>query len=236
MIAHLMAIAQVYANWRGVSVARVAKLARGSGDFFARLQGGASCTIRTYNRVLQWFSDHWPSDLEWPSDIPRPDPAPDSPAAQAAAISISTPEMEVGDPLAAVEAAQKREDAEWQCEPVDPEAVAAAKAEALAAGSTLGDDGRIACPEALCQALGLSRSIYQHVLSQYADGGPRDRDRPRRLAPSALGLPRQSATERMLRALMDAGDVRFARRNAHLARLTERVAQSQPAAGAGDAG
>ena len=80
--------------------------------------------------------------------------------------------------MAAVEAAQKREDAEWQCEPVDPEAVAAAKAEALAAGSTLGDDGRIACPEALCRALGLSRSTYQHVISQYADGGPRDRDRP----------------------------------------------------------
>ena len=138
--------------------------------------------------------------------------------------------------MAAVEAAQKREDAEWQCEPVDPEAVAAAKAEALAAGSTLGDDGRIACPEALCRALGLSRSTYQHVISQYADGGPRDRDWPRRLGPSSLGLPRQSATARMLRALVDAGDVRFARRIERGARLTERVAQSlQPAADAGDA-
>ena len=210
----------------GHSLATIGTYAASHGGFFARLESDCSVTLRRATRVLQWFSDHWPSDLEWPSDIPRPDPAPDSPAARAASISISTPEREIADPMAAVEAAQKREDAEWQCEPVDPEAVAAAKAEALAAGSTLGDDGRIACPEALCRALGLSRSTYQHVISQYADGGPRDRDRPRRLAPSTLGLARRSRTDQMLRALMDAGDVRFARRNAHLARLTERVGMS----------
>ena len=223
---HLVTLAERYGAHEGITHWAVSYRVARKGDLFARLRDGHSCTIRTYTRVVQWLSDHWPADLEWPADILRPAPSPDSPAAQAAAISISTPEMEIADPMAAVEAAQEREDAEWQCEPVDPEAVAAAKAEALAAGSTLGDDGRIACPEALCRALGLSRSTYQHVISQYADGGPRDRDRPRRLAPSTLGLARRSRTDQMLRALMDAGDVRFARRNAHLARLTERVGMS----------
>ncbi len=37
----------------------------------------------TYNRVLQWFSDHWPGELPWPPDIPRPAPSPDSLAAAA---------------------------------------------------------------------------------------------------------------------------------------------------------
>jgi len=27
---------------------------------------------------MQWFSDHWPLDLEWPLEIPRPDPGPDA--------------------------------------------------------------------------------------------------------------------------------------------------------------
>ncbi len=28
--------------------------------------------VRTKVRILQWFSDHWPADLEWPPDISRP--------------------------------------------------------------------------------------------------------------------------------------------------------------------
>lgn len=30
------------------------------------------CTVRTFDRVLTWFNQHWPGDLEWPRDIPRP--------------------------------------------------------------------------------------------------------------------------------------------------------------------
>ena len=33
-----------------------------------------ACTIRTYNKATQWFSDNWPNDLAWPADIPRPTP------------------------------------------------------------------------------------------------------------------------------------------------------------------
>lgn len=27
---------------------------------------------RIYDRFMQFFSDHWPEELEWPNDIPRP--------------------------------------------------------------------------------------------------------------------------------------------------------------------
>ena len=55
-------------------------MAVNDGKFYNRISTGASCTIRTYNKVLQYFSDHWPLDLPWPVDIPRPDPSPASPA------------------------------------------------------------------------------------------------------------------------------------------------------------
>ena len=43
--------------------------------FFTRLHDGMGCTVKTYSRVLQWFSDHWPPDLAWPTSIPRPKPS-----------------------------------------------------------------------------------------------------------------------------------------------------------------
>ena len=209
----LVALAERYGAHEGITHWAVSYRVARKGDLFARLRGDHSCTIRTYNRTLRWFSDHWPVDLEWPADIPRPDPSPDSPAAQAAAearsISVSTPETEIGDPLAAVEAALERQGAAMDREPPDWDAAHAAGAEAVVAGSVLGDDGQIACPEALCRAVNVPRSVYQRVLAQYADGGPRERDWPRRLAPSDLGFPRRTASEAMLRALVKAGDARF---------------------------
>ena len=78
----LISLADTYAHHYGVTHWAVSYRALGKGDFFVRLTAGRECTIRTYNKVLQWFSNNWPLDLPWPADIPRPDPAPDSPAMQ----------------------------------------------------------------------------------------------------------------------------------------------------------
>ncbi|MDT8856484.1 hypothetical protein RNZ50_15930 [Paracoccaceae bacterium Fryx2] len=40
--------------------------------FMAHLKIGGGCTLKTAARVMAWFSDNWPSDLEWPRHIPRP--------------------------------------------------------------------------------------------------------------------------------------------------------------------
>lgn len=69
---NLIDLSLAYAAHTGLSHWRVSFLVRGDGQFFRRLADGKSCTVRTATQVLQWFSDHWPADLEWPRDIPRP--------------------------------------------------------------------------------------------------------------------------------------------------------------------
>ena len=71
---NLVDLAQDYAEWRGVRLWRIGHLAANRGGFFVDLRNGRPCQTQTYERVLQWFSNHWPpeNDLPWPSDIPRP--------------------------------------------------------------------------------------------------------------------------------------------------------------------
>lgn len=69
----LVTLALHYARWRGVSLWRVGHLAANRGSFFVDLRDGRRhCQTNTYTRVLQWFSDNWPTDLEWPTSTPRP--------------------------------------------------------------------------------------------------------------------------------------------------------------------
>ena len=69
---HLIALAEMFARHSGRSLATVSNLVSGGGRFFERLRGEASCTLRTYERVLTWFDGNWPADLPWPADVPRP--------------------------------------------------------------------------------------------------------------------------------------------------------------------
>lgn len=74
--ATLVTLATGYARWRGVSLWRVGHLAANRGSFFVDLkEGRRHCQTDTYSRVLQWFSDHWPSELVWPEAAPRPAPS-----------------------------------------------------------------------------------------------------------------------------------------------------------------
>ena len=76
LTATLVDLAVGYAHWRGVSLWRVGHLAANRGSFFVDLrEGRRHCQTNTYSRVLQWFSDHWPSDLAWTADVPRPQPS-----------------------------------------------------------------------------------------------------------------------------------------------------------------
>ncbi len=71
---NLQVLCEIYSKTVGRSEVRLADLAAGNPYFFRRLRSGMGCTVKTYNRVLQWFSDHWPPDLPWPQDISRPEP------------------------------------------------------------------------------------------------------------------------------------------------------------------
>ena len=93
--ADLQVICGLYRNATGRSEARISDLACANPYLFKRLRASKGCTIATYNRVLAWFSDHWPASVQWPAEIPRPQPAgiPNRPLAE----STEASEQAVGE-------------------------------------------------------------------------------------------------------------------------------------------
>lgn len=69
----LLELGTLYANHNGLKLQTVSSYA-GLGRAFDRLSGGHSVTLRTARRIIQWFSDRWPDDLEWPEGLVRPAP------------------------------------------------------------------------------------------------------------------------------------------------------------------
>ena len=172
------------------SPSTVGRWAAGDGRTYDRLRRGRDITTRRASRVVQWLSDHWPAGAEWPPDIPRPAPAasadpPAEPPAPAPSAS----------PRAAAAAARERKFAavdagDWEAARRHEEAM-------LTAALTLGGDGRLADPGALCLALGVPRYIYDDAVRRYA-GHPERRPRP------------TTRTGRMVLTLRLSGDRRFA--------------------------
>lgn len=72
----LLSLARAYADHTGLAISTLATYAQKDGKFFDRLEKGGDCTSRVGSRVVDWFLDNWPADLEWPRDIPRPRPVP----------------------------------------------------------------------------------------------------------------------------------------------------------------
>jgi hypothetical protein len=68
----LITLAETLAAHQGVTHFAISMRALGKGDFFKKLIAGGDCRTATAARVVTWFADHWPRDLEWPRDIPRP--------------------------------------------------------------------------------------------------------------------------------------------------------------------
>ena len=81
--ADLQVICGLYRDATGRSEARISDLACANPYLFKRLRANKGCTIATYNRVLAWFSDHWPDGVQWPAEIPRPQPAGDTNSSRA---------------------------------------------------------------------------------------------------------------------------------------------------------
>ena len=72
--AWLVTLCDIYCRATGRSESRVADVVATNPYLFLRLRADKGCTVKTYNRVLQWFSNHWPEGAEWPADISRPEP------------------------------------------------------------------------------------------------------------------------------------------------------------------
>ena len=204
----LIRLGRTYGRFRGLALSTVGRLAGGQGAFFQRVAAGR-VTIRRVDRAVQWFSDHWPAALAWPEDLLRPEPQPGSPAA------VAAEERPADDPIQAVRAALDL--ARTRAEAGDREGARRAEDAAVAAGSRLRPDGRIASVPALCDALHLSRDVYYDVVRRFA--GRRGIGRRTRSG---------SASDRMLRALANAGDTRFARFRARLESTPDAPSRTAP--------
>ena len=89
-----------------------------------------------------------------------------------------------------------------------PDSPAAAPAAApLAAALELGPSGRIRSPRALCESLGVSRATYDDAVRRYADGRSYGDREPQKRSDGAVNW-----TTMIVDALVESGDVRFARR------------------------
>jgi len=70
--AQILEIAELYAGHCKLKLSTVGAYAANDGKFFGRLTDGYDCRTRTAQRILAWFSENWPADLEWPKAISRP--------------------------------------------------------------------------------------------------------------------------------------------------------------------
>ncbi|WPY94711.1 hypothetical protein T8T21_00870 [Limimaricola variabilis] len=69
----IVILVQALAKARGWKLTYASRMASGSGDTVARLQGGISLRLHRANAIIQQCADLWPDDAEgWPEDVPRP--------------------------------------------------------------------------------------------------------------------------------------------------------------------
>lgn len=73
-IRNLLILAERYGSNKAIALSTVSLYAAGQGRLMERLRAGCGITVGRRDRILQWFSDHWPAGLVWPEQIPRPSP------------------------------------------------------------------------------------------------------------------------------------------------------------------
>lgn len=72
----IVTLAETYGSHKALKLSTIGAYAANDGSFITRLKKGGDSGSRVLARTAQWFSDHWPADLEWPDGIERPEPAP----------------------------------------------------------------------------------------------------------------------------------------------------------------
>ncbi len=71
-ISNIKLLINQYADYKKLETSYVCLLATNHGGFLKNLENGKTLTFRRYENIINWFSAHWPADLEWPEDIERP--------------------------------------------------------------------------------------------------------------------------------------------------------------------
>lgn len=70
----LLRVAEAYAAASNRTLAGVSGDVLGRGGKLREVAQGRDISVRRAESAIQWFSDHWPEDVEWPKDARRPPP------------------------------------------------------------------------------------------------------------------------------------------------------------------
>lgn len=70
--ADLLHLAAKFSAVAGVSLPAIAQRALNDNTFFTRIGEGSNFTLRTYDRLVVWFSENWPKGAAWPAEVVRP--------------------------------------------------------------------------------------------------------------------------------------------------------------------
>src|SRR4029077_7381831 len=71
--AQLLALAQAYASFTGLSLSEVGRRACGGNNrIFPRLQNESGCNSKSIERAANWFAHYWPEGLPVPKGVLLP--------------------------------------------------------------------------------------------------------------------------------------------------------------------
>lgn len=67
----LLELAERYAQATGRSMRTIGKLSMNDNTFFSRIERGDGFNVKTYDRMVEWFSANWPDSAAWPKSVRR---------------------------------------------------------------------------------------------------------------------------------------------------------------------
>ncbi|MCJ2107890.1 hypothetical protein MKK70_21425 [Methylobacterium sp. E-041] len=75
---HLSECAAAFEAATGTKPSVVSRRALQDSRYLERVIGGEGFTVRTFDRLVQYLSDNWPSEADdtWPTGVPRPPKTP----------------------------------------------------------------------------------------------------------------------------------------------------------------
>lgn len=70
----IVRIADLYAASAGIGRKRLSTIVFNRGAKLDSIADGGDLATGTFEKAMQWFSDHWPKNLDWPDEVTRPQP------------------------------------------------------------------------------------------------------------------------------------------------------------------
>lgn len=68
----LSLVAETYSAATKVALGTLGDKLLNGGGRFRKIAAGGDLNTKSFERVMQWFSDNWPEGTEWPEGVVRP--------------------------------------------------------------------------------------------------------------------------------------------------------------------